>query len=107
MPTTKKSSHKRKIPANLENNVYMYFKVQNKLGMSEYWCEIKPKLGERKCIFTLRQQTEKSFLFVLNILNFAHGTRIITLDIIFAAIIWFQVTLLQTIIHSGNYSWYK
>ena len=55
MPATKKSSNKRKVPANLEKGVYVYFRVKNELGMIEYRCEIKPKQ-----IF----------------LNFARGTRI-------------------------------
>ena len=38
----KKSSHKRKVPTNLEIDVCVYLKVKNKLGTCEYWCEIKP-----------------------------------------------------------------
>ena len=34
---------KEKVPANLENDVYVYFEVKNKLIMFEKWCEIKPK----------------------------------------------------------------
>ena len=43
MQTTKKSSHKRKVPANLEKDFCVYFKVKNKLGIFEFWCEIMPK----------------------------------------------------------------
>ena len=39
----KKSSHKRKVAANLEKNVCAYFKIKNILGMFEGWCDIKPK----------------------------------------------------------------
>ena len=44
------STHKRKVKANLDKVVCVYFNVKNTLGMSECWCEIKPKLGERKCL---------------------------------------------------------
>ena len=70
MTTSKKSSHKRKIPANLEKNVRVYFKVKNKLGMFECWCEIRPKLEERKSIFTLPRQTEKIFPFCFRYFKF-------------------------------------
>ena len=39
----KKFAHERKVPANLKKDVCMYFKVKNKLGIFECWCEIKPK----------------------------------------------------------------
>ena len=39
----KKSSPKRKVPANQEKDVCVYFKVKNKLGMFQCWSEIKPK----------------------------------------------------------------
>ena len=43
MPTLKMFSPKRKVLANLEKDVCMYFKAKNKLGIFEYRDEIKPK----------------------------------------------------------------
>ena len=40
-PRNKTSSLKRKVPANLEKDVCMYFAEKNKLGMCDCWCEIK------------------------------------------------------------------
>ena len=37
----KKSSHKRKVPANLEKDVCVYLKAKNKLGICKRKCEIK------------------------------------------------------------------
>ena len=64
MPTIKMSTHKRKVSANLEKDACLYFKVKNKLGMFEYWCEIKPKLGERKfCIYLATANGKNIFFF--------------------------------------------
>ena len=34
------------------------------------------KIGDKKFVFTLWQQMEKSFVFVFNVLNFVRSTRI-------------------------------
>ena len=66
----------KKVLVNLEKDVSLYSKVKTKLRILEYWCEMKPNKKRKKCIFTFRSPTAKSFLFVFNILDFAHRTRI-------------------------------
>ena len=60
----KKSTHKRKIPANLEKDNCVYFKVKNKLGMCVCWCEIKLiKDRERKMRLYLATANKIFFFF--------------------------------------------
>ena len=47
MQTTKGFSRK-KVRANLEKEVCVFFKVKNKLGKCVCWCEIKLKLQRAK-----------------------------------------------------------
>ena len=69
MLTAKTSSHIRKVPANLDREVRVYLKVKNKLGMREWWCEIKIKLGEKMCIYL--ETTNKTYFIGFKYFQFS------------------------------------
>ena len=85
----KKFSHERKIPANPEKDVCVYFKVKNELGMCECWCESKPN-KEREMYLPCDSKWKNLCFFVWNIFNFARGTSISSSLILNILIGWLQ-----------------
>ena len=47
----KRFSQKKKAPANLEKDVYVYFKRKNKLGMCECWCGLSQTRRKEMCLY--------------------------------------------------------
>ena len=58
--------------------------------------------------FTLLQQTEKSFIFVLNISNFTRGMHVSSILILNILIGWVDVVLYYFLLadNSGCYTWF-
>ena len=58
----KKVFSQKKVPANLEKDARVYFKVKNKLGMRVWWCEIKLNSErEKKLSLPCNSKWKKSF----------------------------------------------